>query len=31
MTEPDRPQMTLWRTRVECRMPKSTNTRSQNM
>ena len=24
--EPDRPQMTIWRMRIACRIPKATNT-----
>ena len=27
--EPDRPQMTMWRMRVACRMPKATDTHSE--
>ena len=27
--EPDRPQMTIWRLLIACRIPKSTNTRSE--
>jgi len=27
--EPDRPQMTIWRTRIACWIPKATNTHSQ--
>ena len=26
IAEPDRPQMTIWRTRIACRIPKATNT-----
>ena len=26
MVEPDRPQMTIWRMRVACRITKATNT-----
>ena len=26
MTEPDRPQMTIWLMRFACRIPKATNT-----
>ena len=27
--EPDRPQMTVWRTRIACWIPKATNAHSQ--
>ena len=26
---PDRPQMTIWRMRIACRIPKATNTHSE--
>jgi hypothetical protein len=29
IVEPGRPQMTIWRMRVACRMHKATNTRSE--
>ena len=29
IVEPDRPQMTIWRTRTACWIPKATNTHSQ--
>jgi len=29
MVEPNGPQMTIWRTRVECCMPKATNSHSE--
>jgi hypothetical protein len=28
-TEPDRPQMTIWRMRIACWIPKATNTHIQ--
>ena len=27
--QPDRPQITIWRKRLACRIPKATNTHSQ--
>jgi hypothetical protein len=27
--EPDRPQMTIWRMRIACWIPKATNTHSE--
>ena len=27
--QPDRPQMTIWRTRTACRIPNATNTHSE--
>jgi len=29
VVDPDRPQMTIWRMRIACWIPKATNTRSQ--
>ena len=29
IVEPDRPQMTIWRMRIACWIPKSTDTRSE--
>jgi hypothetical protein len=29
IVEPDRPQMTIWRMRVACWIPKATNTHSE--
>jgi len=29
--EPDRPQMTIWRIRIACWMPKAAHTHTQNM
>jgi len=29
IVEPNRPQMTLWRMRIACWIPKATNTHSQ--
>jgi len=29
MVEPDRPQMTVWCMRIECWIPKATNTHSE--
>jgi hypothetical protein len=31
IVEPDRSQMTIWRMRIACWMPKATNTHTQNM
>ena len=29
IVEPDRPQMTIWRMRIEYRIPKASNTHSE--
>ena len=29
IVKPNRPQMTIWRTRIACRIPKTTNTHSE--
>jgi hypothetical protein len=29
ITQPDRPQMTIWRTRIACQITKATNTHSE--
>jgi len=29
IVEPDRPQMTIWRMRIACSVPETTNTHSQ--
>jgi hypothetical protein len=29
MVQPDRPQMTIWRTRIACSIPKATDTHSE--
>ena len=29
MVQPDRPQMTIWRMRIACWIPKATNTHSE--
>jgi len=31
IVQPDRPQMTIWRMRIARRMPKNTNTHSENV
>ena len=31
MVESDRPQMTIWRMRIACWIPKATNTHTQHM
>ena len=31
IVEPDRPQMTIWRTRIACWVPKVTNTHSSHV
>jgi len=31
IVQPDTPQMTIWRTHGACRIPKATDTHTQNM
>jgi len=31
IVQPDRPQMTIWRMRIACWIPKATNTNSQHV
>jgi hypothetical protein len=31
IVEPGRPQMTIWRMRIECFIPKATNTHSEHL